>query len=137
MSNGAIEASKSLKTIGNEITQWENRLEFVKNEVSKNTQTRDAIAAEISKKTQDFEVYMATRDVEMKKSRADILAEREQLNKDKTSFTEIIKKHQQEKELLNEQKRDFENEKSRHAATITNIQEFITAVRRASGLLNI
>lgn len=137
MSNPATVAAQSLKTIGNEITVWENRLEFAKTEVEKNTRTRDALQAEIDKKTADFAAYISQRDAENKKMHTDILADRDKLNADKAEFQDILKQHQQEKASLAEEKRDFESQKLKHAGTIDNVQQFITAVKRASGLLGI
>ena len=130
-------AVKNLKTIGTEITQWENRLEFVKTEVQKNTQVRDSLQAEIDKKTADFSIFISQRDAETKNAHTALLQEREQLAKDKTDFMEVLKAHQSEKESFQDEKREFDIQRLKHASTTQNVQEFITAVRRASGLLGI
>jgi hypothetical protein len=137
MANSATTASQSLKTIGNEITQWENRLEFVRGEVQKQTQVRDSLLATISQKTADFDIYMSQKDAEIKKDRVLMLEERAQLAKDKKDFEDILKQHQSAQTALVESQRHLELEKSKHAGTVQNVQEFITAVRRASGLLDI
>ena|SRR5271165_7261010 len=131
------EAVKNLKTIGSELTIWENRMEFAKTEAQKAAQTRDALQAEIDKKSSDFAIYIAQRDAEIKKSRADMMAEREGLEKNKAEFQDILKQHQADKNALIQEKRDFEIQKLRQASSEKNVQEFITAVRRACGLLGI
>lgn len=137
MTHPAVEAAKNLKTIGNEITQWENRLEYVKMEVQKNTQVRDSLLAQIAKKTEDYDIYMAQKDAEVKKERALMLSEKEQLAKDKEEFQGILKQHKTDKSEFEFAKRDLEIQKLKHAATTQNVQEFITAVKRAVGLLGI
>src|SRR4029077_5366274 len=126
MSAEVATAVKNLKTIGTEITQWENRAEVVKTEVDKLNKTRDALQAEIDKKSSDFNIYMNQKDLEMKKSRADILAEREQLEKNKAEFQDILKKHQEAKAALASERQTFEIAQLRHASTTKNVQEFIT-----------
>lgn len=130
-------AQRGLKAVGAEITQWENRLEFVKSEVEKNTTSRDALLAEISKKSDDFNAYMAMKDAEVKKARADMLAERDELNQQKSEFQDILKKHQTVKSDLDQARKEFEIEKLRFSATTQNVQDFIQSVRRAVGLLGI
>jgi chromosome segregation ATPase len=132
-----VAASKTLKDLGTQITQWENRLEIVKGEIENSRRTKDALQSEIEKKRSDFEIYINGRDAEVKKMRADLLAEREQLVKDKNEFQAILLAHRNDKNVIEEQKRQLELEKSKHAGTIQNVQEFVTAVRRAVGLLNI
>jgi chromosome segregation ATPase len=134
MSNVAV---RDMKEIGKEITQEENRLERVKEEVQKQQQTLNAISAEISKKSNDFNIYMAQKDAEVKKSHADMLIEREQLQKEKNEFMEIMKQHKESKTLLETDKKNFEIQKLRFDATTQNVKEFISAVRRANGLLGI
>lgn len=131
MSNVAV------RETGKQITQEENRLEEVKIEVEKQTQTRNALLAEINKKSSDFDIYMAQRDSEIKKMRSDMMAEREQLLKEKSEFQEILVSHKQAKASLEQGIKDLEIQKSRFAATSDNVNQFITAVRRASGLLGI
>jgi chromosome segregation ATPase len=128
-------AKRGLTAVGAEITQWENRLEFVKSETQRLTQARDALQAEIDKKTSDFQIYMSQRDADNKKAHSDLVAEREKLEKDKSDFQNILKGFQNEKNGLAQQVRDLEIQKLRHGQTEKNVQEFITAVRRAVGLL--
>ena len=130
-------AAKNLKNLGTEITQWENRLEFVKSEAQKATSARDAINAEIERKSNDYSIYVTQRDLELKKRNADIQASVEQLQKDKEEFQGILNQHRQNQLALDAEKQEFESRKSKHDAQVQNVQEFITAVRRASGLLGI
>src|ERR1700753_2272362 len=120
------DAMKNLKTIGNELTVWENRLEVAKSEAHKLSQTKDALQAEIDRKTSDFNIYMSQRDAEVKKSRADMLVARDQLSKDKAEFMGIVKAHQEAKANLESEKHLFEIQKAKHLATIQNVQEFIS-----------
>jgi hypothetical protein len=131
------DAVKNLKTIGSELTVWENRLEVAKSELQRVTQARDALQAEIDKKSSDYSVYIAQRDAENKKAYSDIAAQRDQLNKDKAEFQNILKQHQIVKATLDQDKQALDIQKLRFDATTKNVQEFITAVRRASGLLGI
>jgi chromosome segregation ATPase len=130
-------AAKNLKNLGTEITQWENRLEFVKSEAQKATSARDAINAEIERKSNDYSIYVTQRDLELKKRNADIQASVEQLQKDKEEFQGILNQHRQNQLALDAEKLEFESRKSKHDGQVQNVQEFITAVRRASGLLGI
>jgi chromosome segregation ATPase len=128
---------KDPRMMGADITKLENQLESIRGEVEKTTRSRDALLAEISRKSDDFTQMMAMRDAEIKKSRADMLIEREQLNGQKSEFNEILKQHQADKVHLEQDKKELEIQKLRHASTTQNVQEFITAVRRATGLLGI
>jgi len=130
-------AVRGLKAVGAEITQWENRLEFVKQEVEKNTKARDSLLAEIAKKTDDFNGYMAMKDAEIKQSRTAMLAEKDELAKQKAEFQAILEQHRKDKEALSDDRKNFEIEKQKSAASAQNIQDFIQAVRRAAGLLGI
>jgi len=130
-------ATRDLKSVGSEITQWENRAEVVKTEVERLNQTRDALSAQIDKKSSDFNVYMSQKDAEIKRERAALVADREQFSKDKAAFQEILVQHKNDKAALENQKRDLDIQKLRHEASKKNVQEFTTAVRRAVGLLGI
>jgi DNA repair exonuclease SbcCD ATPase subunit len=131
------DAVKNLKTIGSELTIWENRLEVAKGELQRTQQARDALQAEIDKKTADFQIYMSQRDADNKKVHSDIVAEREKLEKDKADFQNILKGFQNDRNSLTQAQRDLDIQKLRHAQTEKNVQEFITAVRRACGLLGL
>jgi chromosome segregation ATPase len=137
MSTEVATAVKNLKTIGTEITQWENRAEVVRAEHDRLLQARDALQAEIQQKTSDFAIYMAQRDSEAKAQRTELNAEREKLAKDKEEFQAILKQHKTERDSLNSDKQQFEIQKLKHEASTKNVQDFILAVRRASGLLGI
>lgn len=130
-------AARNLKTVGTEITQWENRLEHVKMEADKNARTRDALQAEIDKKTSDFSIYINQRDAETKNGYAVLLADREKLNGEKEEFRQILEAHRRDRDTLDAEKRVFDIEKLKFAATTQNVQEFITAIRRAVGVLGI
>ena len=80
---------------------------------------------------------MAMQDAETKKSRAAMLIEREELNKQKAEFVNLVKQHQADKAALEQDKKEFEIQKMRQASSVQNVQEFVHAVRRASGLLGI
>lgn len=134
MSNTAI---RDMKSVGSDIVREENKLEALKSEVQKLSMARDAIQAEIDRKSSDFNIYMSQKDAETKKSRADMLLEKEQLMKDQSDFQDILKQHKGSQSSLEEQKRLFEIEKLRFVSTTSNVQEFITTVRRAYGLLGI
>jgi hypothetical protein len=125
------------KEIGRQIVKEENRLEAVKAEVEKNTKLRDSLQAEIDKKTQDYDLYISQRDAENKKMRSEVSAEREQMLKDKAEFQAILQAHKANKDALETEKRDFEIQKLKLASTTKNVQEFVSAVRRAVGLLGI
>lgn len=131
------EAVKNLKTIGSELTIWENRLEVAKTELQKAQQARDALQAEIDKKTTDFNLFMSNRDADNKKERAKIVEEHETVERLKGEFQGILKAHQAEKAGLEQAKRDFDIQKLRHDKKVSDVNEFITAVRRASGLLGV
>lgn len=131
------DAVKNLKTVGSELTVWENRLDIAKAECEKNQKMRDALQAEIDKKTSDFGIYIAQRDAENKKTHSEVLEAREKLESDKSEFQMILKQHQQDKAALDSQKHEFEIQRLKHASTVENVQQFILAVRRASGLLGI
>lgn len=134
MSNIAV---RDIKEVGKAITQEENRLEQVKEEILKKTEALNAISAEINRKSSDFTIYMAQKDAELKKGRADMLVEREQLQTEKNEFMQIMNAHKTAKAEMENQKKDFEIQKLRFDATSQNVREFITAVRRASRLLGI
>lgn len=131
------EAVKNLKTIGSELTIWENRLEVAKTELQKAQQARDALQAEIDKKTTDFNLFMSNRDADNKKERAKIVEEHETVERLKAEFQGILKAHQAEKAGLEQAKREFDIQKLRHDKKVNDVNEFITAVRRASGLLGV
>lgn len=131
------EAVKNLKTIGSELTIWENRLEVAKTELQKAQQARDALQAEIDKKTTDFNLFMSNRDADNKKERAKIVEEHETVERLKGEFQGILKAHQAEKAGLEQAKREFDIQKLRHDKKVNDVNEFITAVRRASGLLGV
>jgi hypothetical protein len=125
------------KSIDAETVRLENRLEDLRQEVDKNVKAREAIIAEISKKTDDFNSYMAIKDSELKKSNTELLVQRDELNNQKSEFQTILKQHQESKASLDKEKHEFEIQKLRTVATTQNVQEFITAVRRACSLLGI
>ncbi len=124
-----------LATRGAEITKLDNKLEELRNQVEEKTKVRNALVDEISKKTENFEIYMTGRTNEDKKVRADLIAMREQLTKDQAEFSTMLLAHRNDKNTLENQKRDLEIQKVRHAGTVQNVQEFVTAIRRAVGLL--
>ena len=130
-------ATADTKELGRRITQEENKLEAVKAEVEKNEKARDALLAEIEKRTGDFTIYMAQKDAESKKLRADTVTERDQLVKDTAEFQEILKKHHEEKIALEAQKRELDIQRLKDQNAKQNVQDFITAVRRAVNLLGI
>ena len=126
-----------VKELGKRITQEENKLEQVSKELETKLATKNAIEAEITKKTTDFEVYMSQRDAENKRMRTEINAQRDDLNKQKEEFQEILRGQVQEKTRFSEEKKMFEIQKLRHEASTRGVQEFILAVRRAVNLLGI
>ena len=131
------EMIRSPKAVGTELTQLENRLETVKEEVKKKTEMRDALQADIDKRTNDFGMYINQRDSEAKNMRRDLLAEKEEFNKQKSEFHEILTKHSESKVSLENEKRELEIQKLKFEATTKNVGEFIQAVRRSVGLLGI
>ena len=134
MAEATVHASKA---VGAEITRWENKLEEVKAQVEKQTQVRDALVAEIESKTNNFEIYMAGRTNEDKRVKAEIAASREQLVKDQSEFQAILLEYRNEKNAVESERKHLELEKVRHAGSVQNVQEFVTAIRRAVGLLGI
>jgi hypothetical protein len=133
-SNSAVQDQKM---IGAELTKWENRLEVVKTEVAKNIESRDALLQMIEQKTKDYDTYMAQKDADLKRQTREMQDQRDQFVKDKTEFINLMKQHQAEKVAFEQSKKEFEIQKLRHASSVQNVQEFVTAVRRAVGVLGI
>jgi len=130
-------ATRSLKAVGTEITQWENRLQFVKDEHDRLSKAKDALQAEIDRKSADYAIFISQRDAESKKMREDVLHEREQMNADKAEFQKILQQFQNDKNTHLEAVSGFAADKQKVQAQIDNIRQFIIAVQRASGLLGL
>lgn len=130
-------AMKTAKEIERSLVQNENRLAYIQDEVKRLTGTRDSMQAEIDKKTADYNIYIAQRDTDSKKMRADILAEHDQLNKDKKEFQGILQQFQKEKQVHLESVQGFDVNKKRNEDQMNNIREFVIAVQRACSLLGL
>lgn len=130
-------AMKTAKEIERNLVQSENRLAFIQDELKRITATRDSMQAEIDKKTADYNIYIAQRDADSKKMRQDVLAERDQLSKDKVEFQGILQQFQHDKQVHLESIQGFETNKTRNEAQMNNIREFIIAVQRACSLLGL
>jgi len=130
-------ATRSLKAVGAEITQWENRLQFVKDEHDRLSKAKDALQAEIDRKSADYAIFISQRDAESKKMREDALHERDQMAADKAEFQKILQQFQNDKNTHLEAVSGFAADKQKVQAQIDNIRQFIIAVQRASGLLGL
>lgn len=138
MANETVAAAqRGLKAVGAEITQWENRLEYVKGEVDRLNKTKASIEAEIAQKSADYDVYIAKRDSDSKRLREDVTAEKAKLEAAKKEFQSIVADFQKEKELHLEDKQSLALQKTKSDADKDNVRQFVIAVQRASSLLGI
>lgn len=120
-----------------EEVQWENRVAFQKGEHDRLVKAKEALQAEIDKKTADYAIHLAQRDSDSKKMRQDVLQDREQMDKDKSDFHEILKSFQAEKEAFLKGQEGSQNEKAKLEAEKNNIREFVIAVQRACSLIGL
>jgi len=77
---------------------YQNRIDFLKAEHDRLEKSKDQLVSEIDRKTKDYELYMAQKDGESKRIRADVLASQEQLMKDKSEFQAILNGFKENKE---------------------------------------
>jgi type II secretory pathway component PulM len=137
MSHEMTTAMKTAKTIEKELVQNENRLAYVQDEVKRLNLAKDAQQAEIDKKTADYNIYISQRDAESKKIRLDVLAEREQLDKDKQEFNAILRDFQNQKVAFADQSRIVAEQNAKHEEQMNNVRSFVIAVQRACSLLGL
>lgn len=137
MSDKIDTAVRSLKVVGAEITQWENRLEFVKSEVQQQTKAKEALIADIERKSADYNIFIAQRDAESKKIRQSVLDEHAQLEQDKAEFQTILHQFQKDRVAYLDQKKTMDSQNTKHEAEMNNIREFVIAVQRACSLIGI
>ena len=131
------EAMKTAKQIQIEMVQWENRLEVIKADHDRLMKSRDALQAEIDQKTADYNIYMAQKDADSKKMRAETMAQSDQLAKDKAEFQDILKKFQDQKAIVDSQAKSIEIDKSKLEEQMNNVRLFISAVQRALAVLGL
>ena len=108
----------------------QNRIDYLKAEHERLSKAKDQLHNEITKKTSDYELYMAQKDAESKRIRADALTQQDQLAKDKTEFQLILKTHQEEKQKLEKEKNDLTIERNKVTSRLEQIGHFIQAVQR-------
>jgi hypothetical protein len=130
-------AMKTAKDIERSLVQSENRLAFAQQEEKRLKQANETLQAEIDKKSSDYSLFMGQKDAESKKLRADALAEREQMDKDKVEFQGMLKTFQKEKQGLEGEKMALKVEEAKLAKQKSDVRDFITAVQRACSVINL
>lgn len=136
MSQQMTEALRSAKTIQQEMTQWENRLESIRNEHETLRRKNDLLTQEINQKTKDYEGYVMNRKQAHEAASAKLTEDMNNLESQRTEFAAMLEAHQKEKAQLIQDKSDFEREKNRVNGTKANIDGFVQAVRRAYTLIS-
>lgn len=126
-----IDKSKTAEEV-----QWENRIAFQKSEHDRLVKAKDMMQAEIDKKTVDYNVYLAQKDTDSKKSRQEVQDQTEQLLKDKQEFQAILQSFQMEKSAYLAEKSNTSKELAKANQKMDDIKGFIAAVQRAMTLLD-
>lgn len=130
-------APKTSKELDKALVHSENRLAYAQDELKRVQQTRDTLQTEIDRKMADYNIFIAQRDAESKKIREDVLAERDQLAKDKKEFQEILQQFQKDRQVHLQSVQEFQVNKDRNEAQMNNIREFVIAVQRACSLIGL
>ena len=136
MSQQMTEAMKSAKTIQQEMTQWENRLENLKNEANNLKRQNDILQQDIDNKRTQYAGYIADRDKSIRDGFSELANKNQVLESQRTEFVGILDAHQQEKAKLAKERSDFEKEKSAILGQKALVDNFIQAVRRAYTLIS-
>jgi len=137
MSDKIDTAVRSMKAVGTEITQWENRLDSVRAEHDRTLKAKEALQAEIDRKTSDYQIFIAQRDSETKRIRQSTMEDSEQLAKDKKEFSDILAQFKKDKSNFEHEQNSTSAEWGKIKAQKEAIQGFISAVQRALGLLGL
>jgi len=135
MSEQMTQAMKSAKTIQQEMTQWENRLEMIKNEATNLKKQNDILQTEIDNKRTQYAGYISDKDKSIRDGFTDLANHNKILESQKAEFAGILDAHHKEKAKLDQDKSEFEKEKSKILGQKQLIDAFIQAVRRAYSLI--
>lgn len=136
MTQQMTEAMKSAKTIQQEMTQWENRLENLKNEGENLKRQNDILQQEIDVKRTQYAGYIAEKDKSLRDGFSELANHNKVLESQRSEFAGILDAHQQEKSKLAKERSDFEKEKSAILGQKALVDNFIQAVRRAYTLIS-
>lgn len=135
MTQQLTEALKSAKTIQQEMTQWENRLESVKQEHGNLKRQSDILQAEIDNKRTEYSGYIADREKQIRHGFEKVTEDQRILDGQRDEFKKILDAHQKEKAGFSQERSDFEKEKSKILGQKQMVDGFIQAVRRAYSLI--
>jgi chromosome segregation ATPase len=136
MSQQMTEAMKSAKTISQEMTQWENRLESTKSEHESLKRQSALLQGEMDQKRLEFSVFISDRNKAIQDGFTKIAEERRVLESQQAEFAGILDAHNKEKAALVQEKSDFDKEKRTVLGIKNNVDGFIQAVRRAYTLIS-
>jgi F0F1-type ATP synthase membrane subunit b/b' len=135
MSQQMTEAMKSAKTIQQEMTQWENRLESTKNEVENLKRQAKLLEDEMDAKRVAYAGYISEKEKQIREGYNKNFSDQQTLNSQRDEFKNSLDQHIKEKNLLVQEKADFEKEKSRFLGAKQKVDGFVQAVRRAYSLI--
>lgn len=135
MSQQMTEAMKSAKTIQQEMTQWENRLETSKNEVQNLKRQSQLLQDEMDAKRVAYAGYISEKEKQIREGYNKNFEDQKVLDSQRGDFKNSLDAHMKEKALLVQEKSDFEKEKSRFYGQKQNVDGFVQAVRRAYSLI--
>ena len=135
MSQQMTEAMKSAKTIQQEMTQWENRLETTKNDANNLRRENEILQAEIDNKRTQYAGYIADKEKSIRDRLEKLGQEHQILESKRTEFAGILSEHQKAKASLIQERSDFEKEKSKILGQKQMVDQFIQAVRLAYSLI--
>jgi hypothetical protein len=127
---------KPKETIAQEVVA-ENRLAFVTAEYDRLFKAKEALQIEIDKKMSDYNIYMAQRDAETKKARADALALGDTMAKDKAELYSILKKFQDDKAAVDDERESLAIQRNQVKERFEAIRNFIVAIQRDITVLGI
>lgn len=133
--NQLTDAMKSVKTIQQEMTQWENRKENLISENNTLQKQNKQLSEEIETKRADYQNYIYTRDKQLKDGWTKLHEDQMVLEQQRTEFKEVLAKFQKDKEGLAHERMLYEKEKSAFGGQKQAVDGFIQAVRRAYSLI--
>jgi archaellum component FlaC len=126
-----------MKTLDKDLVLAENELQAVREEVERLNKAKDALQSEIEKKTADYNIHFSGRDAESKRKHQDVLLQSEQLVKDKQEFQAMLQQFQKDKAAFSDSKKTIDIQNAKYAEQINNVQQFLTAIKRAYSVLGI
>lgn len=135
MSQPLSTAMKTGKDLQAEMTQWENRRDFVKNEHDNLKLAKETLQKEIDQKTADYTLMMSSRSSELNKRAEDVAKDKSKLEESKLEFMNILKEFQRDKSGHEEAKKSLEIEKKKLDERRSRIDEFVIAFQRAYSLI--